>query len=78
MFKECLKGVIRDFQGCLASVSRVLQECFKDVSGKFKDKFSGVSKMFQALLRVFQGCSAFESLLLHATHHSYPSRRRAC
>ena len=33
--------------------------------------------MFQALLRVFQG-SVSESLLLHATHCSYPSRRRAC
>ena len=34
--------------------------------------------MFQALLEVFQGCSVSESLLLHVTHRSYPSRRRAC
>ena len=27
---------------------------------------------------VFQGCSVFESFLLHVTHRSYPSRRRAC
>ena len=33
---------------------------------------------FKALVRVFQGCSVFESLFLHATHCSYPSRRRAC
>ena len=50
---------------------------FKSVSRKFRDKLSGVSKMFQALLRVFQGCSVFESLLLYVTHYSYPSRRRA-
>ena len=34
--------------------------------------------MFQALLEVFQGSSVSESLLLHVTHRSYPSRRRAC
>ena len=28
--------------------------------------------------RVFQGCCVTESLLLHVTHRSYPSKRRAC
>ena len=50
------------FQGCFKSVSRGYPEGFKDVSRKFEDKFSGVQKIFQALLRVFQGCSVSESL----------------
>ena len=78
MFRECFKGVTRVLQVCFKSVSRVYPGGVKDVSRKFKDKLSGVYNMFQALLRVFQGCSVSESLLLHATHRSYPSRRRAC
>ena len=60
------------FQGLLQNS----QVSFKSVSRKCKDKFLGVSNMFQALLRVFQGFSVFESLL-HVTHRSFPSRRRA-
>ena len=38
------------------------EEIFKGVSRKFQDKFQGVSKRF----------------MLHGTHRSFPSRRRAC
>ena len=47
-------------------VSRVFhdfQGCFQSVSGKFQEKFEGVS---------------IKSFMLHGTHRSFPSRRRAC
>ena len=47
-------------------VSRVFHDfqwCFQSVSDKFQEKFEGVSK---------------KSFMLHGTHRSFPSRRRAC
>ena len=40
----------------------------------FKKVFLSVSK----IVRVYQGGSVYESLLLHDTYCSYLSRRRAC
>ena len=47
-----------------------------DVSRYFQENF--LSVLLKIKVRVFQGCSVLESSLLHATHRSYPSRRRAC
>ena len=76
------QGAKKKFQGCFKEVSRVFHESFKEVevSRIFHD-FQGcsgsVSKVFQESLkktfRVFQ-----KSLMLHVTHCSFPSRRRAC
>ena len=59
-----LKGVSGKFQGCLKSISRVIEDSIK--------------KNLRCFVRVIQCCSVFESLLLHITHRSYPSRRRVC
>ena len=56
-------GIIREFQGSFKDVLRKFQGCFKKI------------------LRVFQKCSnevCFLISLLHGSHRSYPSRRRAC
>ena len=65
-FQTIFKGVTWNFQGCIQSVSKVFQKCFKSVS-------KSVSKVFQQNV---QGVS--RSLMLHGTHRSYLSRRRAC
>ena len=49
----------------------------------FQGSFKGVSRMFHGsfndVLRKFQGClKIVSSVLLHESHRSYPSRRRAC
>ena len=67
-FQRHFKKVARSSK----KVSRVLQENFKGVSRVLQGWLRIVS------VRVFQGCSVFESLLLLVTHRSYPSRRRAC
>ena len=42
------------------------KECFKEVSKVFQGRFKGVSGKFQ------------KCFMLHGTHRSFPSRRRAC
>ena len=60
--------VFHDFQGCFKKVSMGFQEICLDVTWKFY----GVSTKFQEIFRVFQ-----KSFMLHGTHRSFPSRRRA-
>ena len=74
-------GASEKFQGCFKSlfiqmsrVPRIFHRSFKEISRK-------VLKCLvecKALVSVFQCCYVFESLSLHITHRSYPSRRRAC
>ena len=51
---------------------------FKRGSRISPGSFKKILKKLKALVRVFKGCSVFESFLLHVTHRSYASRRRAC
>ena len=82
MFQETFKGGSREVQGHLKEVRMVFQGSFKVVSKTFQESFIGVSRKFQ---KKFQGCIkkvliefCFAILLLHGSHRSYPSRRRAC
>ena len=50
-------------------VRRKIDACFEGVLRVFQGCFKGVSRDF----KVFQ-----KSLMLHGTHRSFPSRRRAC
>ena len=59
-FKQVSKRVSRGFQRCFKEFPYNSQVSFKGVSRKFKDKCSGVSKIFQALIRVFQDCSVLK------------------
>jgi len=84
-FYGCFNEDLRGFK----EVSRLFQEIFKDISWKFhggrsfKDVswfskvvpecLNGVSRKFQ---ENFQSVS--KSFMLHGTHRSFPSRRRAC
>ena len=52
-------------------VSRVLKESVKCVSRKFQKQFQG---HFKNVSMKF----CFAILILHGSHRSYPSRRRAC
>ena len=67
----CFEGVLRVSQGSFMEekVSRMFQGCFMI--------FKGVSRVFQGsfkkTFKVFQ-----KSFMLHGTHRSFPSRRRAC
>ena len=54
------------FQGCFKKDSRVFHRSFKCVSRKFQGCFQSVLKGFHI------------SFMLHGTHRSFPSRRRAC
>ena len=60
------------FQGSQKGVSRTFQESFKGVSRKFEGCFM-IFKGISRVSRKFQ-----ESFMLHGTHRSFPSRRRAC
>ena len=67
LFQGRFKGVSEKFhgRGGFKDVSRVFndfQGCFQSVSRNFKKTF----KMFE------------KRFMLHGTHHSFPSRRRAC
>ena len=78
VYHESFKGVSWKFQGCFkGDLSRMFQESLKDVSRKSKGCFEGVLRVFQGsfkkTFRVFQ-----KSFMLHGTHRSFPSRRRAC
>ena len=82
MFQACFKPVLKKLLGYFKSASKVLerklQKFSKDGSRLFKGSFNDISKVFQSS---FEGVSRkFCSLifLLHGTHCSYPSRRRAC
>ena len=88
VFQRSFKEVLWKFQRCFKKVQRcfkkvlwVLQVNFKDLYRSFKEvsrKFLKCLIEFKALMRMFQGCSVFLSLVLHVTHRSYPIRRRAC
>ena len=67
MFQESFKGVVRNIEGCFNGVLKGL----KEVSRKFCVVFRKFSR--QLLLKF-----CFAILLLHGTHCSFPSRRRAC
>ena len=79
VFKGSLKVVSRKFQECFEGILRVFQGSFKGVSWKFdgRGSFKGVSRVFREsfkkTFKVFQ-----KSSMLHGTHRSFPSRRRAC
>ena len=73
---------MKEFSGCFKEVSRVFDESFmeEEVSRMFQGCFiffKGVSRVFQGsfktTFKVFQ-----KSFMLHGTHCSFPSRRRAC
>ena len=82
-YRSC-KDVSRKFQGCFTEVSRVLWERSKGVSRKFQWCFRKVAWMLHESFKVFQGSfmktfRVFQnSFMLHGTHRSFPSRRRAC
>ena len=69
------------FQRYFIGVLRVFKEITRVTKGKItrvtKGNFEHVSMRFQGyfmeIVSVFQEC-----FILHITHHSYPSRRRAC
>ena len=65
MFQRSLKGDSRTFQESFKGVSRKIEGCFLI--------FKGVSRAFQENFKVFR-----KSFMLHGTHSSFPSRRRAC
>ena len=66
MYQGSLKGVSWQFQLCFKKVSRVFKESAKCVPRKFQIKFQEFSNTF------------LQFLLLHGSHRSYLSRRRAC
>ena len=77
-----MKGVLREFYWCFKEVSRVFLENFteEEVSIMFQwcfMIFKGVSRVFHGsfkkTFKVFQ-----KNFILHGTHRSFPSRRRAC
>ena len=74
MFNGCFKEVSRMFLGHFKGLSS-----FKGVLWKFhgRGSFKGVSRVFQEsfkkTFKVF-----LKSSMLHGTHRSFPSRRRAC
>ena len=64
-------GVSRKFQGSFKNFSRkfrslMFRGCFKGVLRVFQGSFKKTFKVFQ------------KSIMLHGTHRSFPSRRRAC
>ena len=86
VFQESFKVVSRIFQGCFKKVSWVIHESFKEeeVSRMFQGFFiifKGIPRVCQwrfkevsrKLSRCFKKC-----FMLHGTHRSFPSRRRAC
>ena len=82
----CFKEVSRVFQGGFKGASRKCQGCFMKVSGR--RKFQGCLMIFKDVPLVFQRClqevsrklsRCFnKSFMLHGTHRSFPSRKRAC
>ena len=82
MSKGRLRGVPRNGQGHFKGTSRQFQKRFKQVSRVFEESIKCVSRKSKKKL---QGCfknvsrkCCFVSLLLHGSHHSYPSRRWNC
>ena len=82
LFQGSFKGVLRKFKGvkgCLKSVAWVVKGCFKgvDVSWKFQGCFQSVLNVFQgSFKKIFKVIQ--RSFMLHITHRSYTSRRKAC
>ena len=84
VFQGCFKifnDVLREFQG-----QEKLHGYFKKVTRKIEGclwEFKGISRKFQGCFmkdlckRKFNGCFR-KSFMLHGTHHSFPSSRRAC
>ena len=66
MFLETFKGTLRIFK-----------RSSKGVSSEFKGSFKDISWMLQRCLKKVPSFS-FAILLVHGSHRSYPSRRRAC
>ena len=78
--QRCFKCVLKKLQGYFKSASNVVErkitKCSKEVSSLFQRNSNNVSIVFQSS---FKGVSRkFCFLILHGTHRSYPSRRRAC
>ena len=71
---ELSKISLEVFQGSL----RQFQRCFREVSRAFKERVKCVSIKFQGCLKNVLMKLCFVILLLHVSHRSYPSRRRAC
>ena len=65
------KSVLWEFQRRVKKVSRVFKESVRCVSRKFHKKSQGCFKNVSMKF-------CFSILLLHGSHRSYPSRRRAC
>ena len=70
-----MKQAPKELRDSVKGVSGGFHESFKSVPKKFQEEFKSFNR---ALVRVFQGGCVIESSLLHVTHRSYPSRRRAC
>ena len=77
-----LKEIQRVVYGSFKAVSRQFQRHIKKVSKVFKGRVKCVSRKLKKKLQVFfKECSmkfCFAILILHGSHRSYPSRRRAC
>ena len=74
----CFEGVLRVLQGRFKGLSFKFhgRGSLKDVSRVFHDfqgSFKSVSRSFKKTFNAFQ-----KSLMLHGSHCSFPSRRRAC
>ena len=68
--KRSSKGVkreLRQVQRCFEEVSKKVLACFKTIWKKLQGCFKNVSMKF-----------CLTNFLLHGSHRSYPSRRRAC
>ena len=75
----CFKKVTRKIEGCFEGVLRVFQGCLMKVS--WEGSFIYVSRVFQEFFKEVsrKRSRCFKkSFMLHGTHRSFPSRRRAC
>ena len=73
--KRSLKRVSREFQGSFKDILRKFPRCFREESSVFQENLKKkTSSVFQRVLTKF----CFAILILHGSHRSYSSRRRAC
>ena len=76
MFKLISAGTLSKFQSS-KYVSKEFQRRFKEVSRVFKESVKCVSRKFHKKYQESLN-EVYFALLLHESHRSYPSRRRAC
>ena len=80
-FEGSFKDVLRKFQGCLKKVSSVFLALTLPKIQNFNmrslfSKFKNFSRVFKESVKCVS--RKFHKKLLHGSHRSYPSRRRAC